>query len=75
MHGLWKKYIKPSSPNEINISGLDKELLGESLGDCQQLISDSEIGYDKLFELIEICRSQMEQLLWSNISRFEMNKF
>ena len=61
VHGLWKKYIDVSSPNEISMSCEDRALLGEALGDCDKLISDSEIGYDQLFELLQICRAEMER--------------
>ena len=62
------------SPNEINISGIHRTLIGESLGDCDKLISNSEIGYNEVFELIEICRAEMEQLLKNSIERFQIDE-
>ena len=70
IHELWKKYVKPS-PNEINISDQDRMQLEQALGDCDRLISNSLIGYDQLFQLLEIVRYEMEQLLKDSMKRFE----
>ena len=73
VHELWMKYIDISSPFEINISGEDRALLAECLGDCDKLISNTEIGYDALFGLIEVARIKMEQILMDKMERFNIN--
>ena len=73
VHDLWNKYISESSPNEINICGEDRRKLKQSLGDPYILITNLEIGYNQLFELIELCRIEMENLLLQSIVRFLEN--
>lgn len=70
-HYLYNKYIKVGSEFEINISGMQRDLIANMLDNLDDLLQNDNIRIDDIFEQFEECKMEMFALLKTSLDRYK----